>query len=227
MLVPISYGPYQKFLVRITQDPNLDRLPAVTLPRMAFEITSFQYDGSRKINSIKKMRSSTGDSDFQYAPAPYNIEFSLYIMTKYAEDATQIFEQIIPFFKPEWTTTVSLVDGIDPFDVPLVLNSVTTEDIYEGDFETRRSILWTLNFTMKAWYLGPVRQKGIIKFVDTRMYDYTTAANTFMSQVQVHPGLTANGQPTSIANNSIFWDQIEIDDDWGVVTIIRDEIVEP
>lgn len=227
MIVPISYGPYQKFLVRLGQDPNLDRKPAMTLPRMAFEITSFQYDGSRKVNSIKKMRSSVGESDFQYAPAPYNIDFSLYIMTKYAEDATQIFEQIIPFFKPEWTTTVGLVDGIDPFDVPLVLNSVTTEDLYEGDFETRRSILWTLSFTMKAWYLGPVRQKGIIKFVDTRLHNTTSGANTFMSQVQVHPGLTANGQPTSIANNSVFWDQIEIDDDWGIVTIIRDEIVEP
>lgn len=227
MLVPISYGPYQKFLVRLGQDPNLDRRPAITLPRMAFEITSFQYDGSRKINSVKKLRSSTAESDFQYAPAPYNIEFSLYIMTKYAEDATQIFEQIIPFFKPEWTTTVSLVDGIDPFDVPLVLNSVTTEDIYEGDFETRRSILWTLNFTMKAWYLGPVRQKGIIKFVDVRMFDNTTANTIFMSQVNVYPGLTANGQPTSVANNSIPWEQIEIDDDWGVVTIIRDELLEP
>lgn len=226
MMVPISYGPYQKFLARITQDPNLDRKTAITLPRMAFEITSFQYDGSRKINSTKKLRSSTGESDFQYSPAPYNIEFSLYIMAKYAEDATQIFEQIVPFFKPEWTTTVSLIDGIDPFDVPLVLNNIGVEDVYEGDFESRRSILWSLNFTMKAWYLGPVRQKSVIKFVDTRVFD-NTSANTFMSQVQVHPGLTINGEPTSIANNSIYWDQILIDDDWGVVTIIRDELDEP
>lgn len=225
MMVPISYGPYQKFLVRITQDPELDRKPAITLPRMAFEITGFQYDGSRKINSTKKLRSNTGESDFQYSPAPYNIEFSLYIMTKYAEDATQIFEQIIPFFKPEWTTTVSLVDGIDAFDVPLVLNNVSVEDIYEGDFESRRSILWSLNFTMKAWYLGPVRQKSVIKFVDTRIFDQS--ANTFMSQIQVQPGLTIGGQPTNNANNSIQWDQILIDDDWGVVTMIRDEINEP
>jgi hypothetical protein len=186
-----------------------------------------QYDGSRKVNSLKKIRSNTGESNFQYTPAPYNIDFSLYIMTKYADDAVQIVEQIVPFFKPEWTTTVSLIDDIDPFDVPLVLNSITTEDLYEGDFETRRSILWTLNFTMKAWYLGPVRDKSIIKFVDTRIYDNTTANNVFMSQVQVHPGLTANGMPTSIANNSIAWDQIEIDDDWGIVTIIRSEMDEP
>ena len=227
MMVPISYGPYQKFLVRLAQDPELDRKPAITLPRMAFEIVGFQYDGSRKINSTKKLKNAVGESDFQYSPAPYNIEFSLYIMAKYAEDAAQIFEQVIPFFKPEWTTTVSLVDGIDPFDVPLVLNSVNAEDIYEGEFESRRSILWTLNFTMKAWYLGPVRQKSVIKFVDTRLFDSTTTANTFMSQVQVQPGLTIEGLPTNIANNSISWDQITIDDDWGIVTIIRDEMNEP
>lgn len=227
MIVPISYGPYQKFLARLLQDPNLDRKPAITLPRMAFEINGMQYDGVRKVTSLKKIKNINGEGNFQYSPAPYNIEFSLYIMTKYAEDAVQIFEQIAPFFKPEWTTTVSIVDGIDPFDVPLILNSVVTEDVYEDNFETRRSILWTLNFTMKAWYLGPVRQKNVIKFVDTRIFDSTTANNVFMSQIQVHPGLTANGQPTNTANNSIPWEQIEIDDDWGIVTIIRDEIVEP
>lgn len=226
MLVPISYGPYQKFLVRLAQDPNLDRKPAITLPRMAFEIVGMQYDGSRKINSVKKIKSTSGETDFVYSPAPYNIEFSLYIMTKYAEDATQIIEQVVPFFKPEWTTTVSLIDGIDPFDVPLILNGISYEDIYDGDFESRRSILWTLNFTMKAWFIGPTRQKGIIKFVDTRFFDTTTSANTFMSQVQVHPGLTSGGLPTSDANNSIAWDQIQIDDDWGVVTIIRDDLEE-
>lgn len=227
MIVPISYGPYQKFLVKVGQDPNLDRKTAITLPRMSFEIDSYTYDGSRKVNSIKKIRSNNAESDFQYAPAPYNINFSLYIMVKYAEDGVQIFEQIAPFFKPEWTTTVSLIDGIEPFDVPLILNSVTTDDIYEGNFETRRSILWTLNFTMKAWYLGPVRRKSIIKFVDTRMFDTTTSNTVFMSQVNVHPGLTANGEPTTSANNSIPWEQIEIDDDWGVVTIFRDELQEP
>lgn len=227
LIVPISYGPYQKFLARITQDPNLDRRTAITLPRMSFEINNFQYDGSRKINSTKKLKSSVGVADFLYSPAPYNINFSLYVMVKYAEDGVQIWEQIAPFFKPEWTETVSLIDGLDPFDIPLILNSATSEDIYEGDFETRRSILWTLNFTMKAWYLGPVRQKSIIKFVDTRVFDNTTANNVFMSQIDVHPGLTANGQPTTSANNSIPWDQIELDDDWGIVTIYRDELIEP
>lgn len=233
LIVPISYGPYQKFLARITQDPGLDRKPAITLPRMAFEITGMQYDGARKLNSVKRIKSSntyehTHNTDYQYVPAPYNIEFSLYIMTKYAEDGTQIMEQILPFFKPEWTTTVSLIDGIEPLDIPLVLNSVSSEDIYESDFETRRSLLWTLTFTMKGWFFGPNRQKKVIKFVDTRLFtDMPGVATVPEEQVTSQPGLTANGQPTSILSESVPYENISFEYDWGVITIINDEVIEP
>jgi hypothetical protein len=230
MIVPISYGPYQKFLARITQDPELDRKTAITLPRMAFEINGMQYDSSRKIGSLKKVKSfDTGDYnyvDYQYSPAPYNIEFSLYIMTKYAEDGAQILEQILPFYKPDWTTTVTLIDGIEPFDVPLVLNSVGSEDIYEGDFETRRSLLWTLNFTMKAWFFGPTRQKKIVKFVDTRI---TVSANTSTdntTNVWVYPGLNEFGEPTTNRDDTILYSQIEVSDDWGIIKVFTDGTIE-
>lgn len=226
MIVPISYGPYQKFLARIEQDPELNRKSAITLPRMAFEIMSMTYDGSRKLPSINKIRnnstSNTASVPYQYAPAPYNIEFNLYIMAKYAEDGTQIIEQTVPFFKPEWTTTVKLIDDMDPFDVPLILNNVTMEDLYEADFETRRSLLWTLSFTMKAWYFGPSRDRKVIKFIDARFFTDVNSNILPEEQVIVTVGLTANGEPTSTANNSIPYEQIDIDDDWGVITIIQD-----
>lgn len=231
MVVPISYGPYQKFLVRINQDPGLDRKPAITLPRMAFEITGMDYDSARKLNSVKKLSLSSdytgGDSPYRHVPAPYNIEFSLYIMTKYAEDGAQIIEQILPFFKPEWTTTVTLVDGIDPVDVPLVLNNVSMEDLYESDFETRRSIIWTLSFTMKAWYFGPSKTKSIIKFVDTRMFADTNLNSNPVEQIVVYPGMYANGTPSIDPANTIHYSQINFDDDWGVIKIIREDIIEP
>jgi hypothetical protein len=204
----------------------LNAKPAITLPRMAFEIMSMNYDGSRKIPSVNRIRNNSTDSantvPYQYSPAPYNIEFNLYIMTKYAEDGTQLLEQVIPFFKPEWTTTVKLIPDMDPFDVPLILNNVTMEDLYEADFETRRSLLWTLSFTMKAWYFGPSRDRKVIKFIDARFFTDTTSNTIPEEQVIVRPGLTANGEPTSTANNSIPYEQIEIDDDWGVITIIRE-----
>lgn len=232
MVVPISYGPYQKFLARLNQDPELNRKTAITLPRMAFEITNMQYDGSRKVNSINKIISQqhqdVNSKSYQYVGSPYNLDFSLYIMTKYAEDGTQILEQILPFFKPEWTTTVKLIDNLDPLDIPLVLNSVNTEDLYESDFETRRSLLWTLNFTMKGWYFGPQRDNKVIKFIDIKTYTSTDTSSVAEGQTLIRPGLTPDGDPTTSINETIPYEEINIDDDWGII-IMRmdgDEIID-
>ena len=128
MIVPISYAPFQKILARITQDANLDRPTAITLPRMSFELNSMTYDGERKINPTTKIRKQTIEDGsngrgYVYAGVPYNLEFSLYIMTKYSEDAAKIMEQIVPFFNPDFTSTVKLMDNLEPIDIPLVLNS--------------------------------------------------------------------------------------------------------
>lgn len=219
MVVPISYGPFQKFLAKIVQDPALNRPQAVSLPRMSFEIVSMAYDGTRKTGSRNLIATNDGSSSV-YSPAPYNIEFNLYIMTKYAEDGTKVLEQILPFFKPEYTYSAFILDELPAMDIPLVLNSISTEDLYEADFETRRTLMWTLSFTMKAWYFGPVREKKRIKFVDVR--NYTQMQEGDGSRITVQPGLTANGTPTDSIENTIPYDEINIDDDWGVITIIED-----
>jgi hypothetical protein len=229
MIVPISYGPYQKFLARVHQDPELNRKTSITLPRMSFEITNMEYDPSRKINSIRKISSQTSldnKKSFQYVGTPYNLNFTLSIMTKYSEDGTQILEQIIPFFKPEWTFTVKLIDNLDPLDIPLVLNSVNLEDLYEADFETRRSLLWTLNFTMKAWYFGPQRSSSVIKFIDIRTHTKLETDAKPERQITIQPGLTANGTSTTSIDETIDYEFIDIDDDWGVITIFRDGVEE-
>lgn len=234
VLVPIAYGPFQKFLSRITEDPNFfgdddtTPRPAITLPRMSFEMTSFVYDGTRKISSNQKLRklnkAESNDARFyNWSAAPYNIDFSLYIMVKYAEDGVKIIEQILPFFKPEWTTTARLIDDLDPLDIPLVLNGVTNEDLYEGSFEERRAILWTLNFTMKCWYFGPEQDKKVIKFVDADMFTDTAANTEASEQVNVYPGLTEGGDPSTDANNTIAYTDIEFDDDWGIIRVIDEE----
>ena len=219
MIVPISYGPFQKFLAKIVQDPDLGRKQSISLPRMAFEITSMSYDGTRKTGS-RTMISTETNSGSVYTPAPYNIEFSLYIMTKYAEDGTKIIEQIIPFFKPEYTYSAYVIDDLPAMDIPLVLGSVSVDDMYEADFEERRSIMWTLTFTMKAWYFGPVREKKQIKFVDVRAYTQMQAGSG--SRITTQPGLTVNNQPTNNIADTIPYQQIEVDDDWGVITIIEE-----
>lgn len=174
MDVPINYGPMQKFLARLEQDPNF-KAPAMTLPRMSFEITNMTYDGSRKLtNALTNAITSTDKNILrsQYTPAPYNLDFQLNIMTKYSEDGAKILEQILPFFKPEQTLSVKLIDPLDAyFDVPVILNSITTEDSYEGDFETRRALIWTLNFTVKGYFFGPVSDKKVVKFVRANIFD--------------------------------------------------------
>lgn len=224
MIVPIAYGPHQKFLSRITQDPKLDKKPAIILPRMAFEISGISYDGPRKVTYSKKIRGLEGPEfqEYIYSGAPYDIEFTLSIISKYREDGAQIVEQILPFFKPEFTTTVKLIKDIEPFDVPLILNSVANEDLYEGSYEERSSVIWTLNFTMKAWFFGPVRDKGLIKFVDVSMFDGLNADRKPFERITVQPGLTANGEPTSNIDETIPYTEINIDDDWGIITIIEE-----
>jgi hypothetical protein len=225
LVVPISYGPYQKFLARITQDPNFEQKSAITLPRMSFEILSMNYDSMRKVGSTRRMTSTTGappqSKNFLYAPAPYNIEFNLYIMTKYTEDGAKIMEQIIPFFKPEYTVSANLMDGLDPFDIPIVLNGVSSEDLYEADFESRRTLMWTLSFSMKAYFFGPIRNRKVIKFVESNIYSDMDQNKNPASIVTIQPGLTANGVATNSLSETIPYEEINMDDDWGIIKIVK------
>ena len=164
MKVPLAYGPKQKFMVRLDADPNLDQKVAITLPRIGFEIAGFDYDSSRKLNRIIKRKKVANTSDkalkamsTQYSPVPYNLTFELFVMTKNSDDGIQIVEQILPFFQPEYTVTINAVPEMDVVrDVPIVLNNIGYEDTYTGSFTERRAIIYTLNFTAKAYVYGPV-----------------------------------------------------------------------
>lgn len=166
--VPLSYAPKEKWLVRIDEDPTLENHTLTTLPRMSFEIIAYTYDSLRKINRMQMMKNSaagpnTDTTTFVRTPVPYNIDMSLYIVTKTQEDALQILEQILPWFTPEYTMTINAVDDMGvALDVPVVLNSVIVSDEFEGDFQTRRFVIHTINFQMKVSLFGPMTQQGII-----------------------------------------------------------------
>ena len=225
MKVPVNYGPMQKFLAKLEQDPNLTA-PAMTLPRITFEIIGMTYDGERVLTNLSrhKMPISNNDNSYntQFTPTPYNIDFQLNIMTKFTEDGSKILEQIIPYFKPEFTPTVKLIDTLDMyFDVPIVLTSITTEDTYEGSYDERRALIWTLAFTMKGYYFGPVTAKKVIKFVTAKVYNELTA-NTALEKVVTRPGLTSTGLPSTDINNTVNYSQINFDDDWDYIVTIED-----
>lgn len=235
--IPLNYGPKEKFLARLNSDSTLSQSTAITLPRMAFDITTMNYAAERKPNTINRLtKAYAADNNkvsYQYAPVPYDFTFSLYIMVKNADDGTQIIEQILPYFTPEWTATVNLVSGIDgKYDIPIVLNDVSMEDTYEGNFETRRAIIYTLTFTMKGWLFGPTKTSDIIKEINVDIRIPNTdvlpiVANTAIGNsavITVTPGLTANGEPTSNAAASVASDSIAVNSNYGFIIDFEEEM---
>ena len=175
MKVPLAYGPRQKWLVRLNEDADLSKTVAITLPRIGFEITGLTYDPARKLNRVqkfKKVKSGTDKKlDTQYMPVPYNLEFALSIMSKNSDDGLQILEQILPYFQPDYTVTINDNIAMDSKrDIPIILNSINYEDSYEGDFASRRSIIYNLAFTLKFYLYGPVTSSSVIKTVQVDQY---------------------------------------------------------
>ena len=175
MKVPLAYGPRDKYLTRLDDDADLTKSVAVTLPRIGFEINNLTYDPTRKLNRVQKFKKVKGDKnaqlDTQYMPVPYNLEFTMYIMAKQSEDALQVVEQILPYFQPDYTITINdMTDMGIKKDVPIVLNSISYEDDYQADFQTRRAIIYTLSFTTKFYLYGPVTSSSIIKTVQVDQY---------------------------------------------------------
>ncbi len=186
--VPLAYAPKEKWLVRIEQDPTLENHTYVSLPRMSFEIIGYNYDASRKLNRMQQIKcgDATNSMSFMYSPVPYNIDLSLYILTKTQEDGLQIIEQILPTFTPEYTLVVNAVPDMNvKHEVPVILNSVSVSDEYDGDFQTRRFVTHTLNFQMKINLFGPVSGQGVITQVDANVgqnENFSNPSRVFVAQ---------------------------------------------
>ena len=204
MKVPLAYGPKQNFLVRLREDPSISKSVAITLPRIGFEIGALSYDPTRKLNKIQKVKKSGSNSSVvntQYMPVPYNIDFEMYTMAKNSDDALQIVEQILPYFQPEYSITITdVVEMSNKRDVPIVLNSISYEDNYEGEFAERRAIIYTLSFTAKMYLYGPVQSGQVIKKVQVDQYSDSASAAPKREQ-----RYTVTPTPTSA----------DMDDDFG------------
>ena len=200
MRVPLAYGPMQKFLARIEQQSNLNKPIQITLPRLSFEMTSIQYDASRKANITQTFKALDGQNLKKvYLPVPYNIGFQLNLMSKLQDDALQVVEQILPYFQPSFNLTVDLIDSIgEKRDIPIILDSVSFTDDYEGDFSTRRVLIYTFNFTAKMYLFGPIAENsdGLIRKVQVDYYagsDPATAKREMRYTVTPDP---VNAEPT-------------------------------
>jgi len=172
--VPLGYGPIQKFVAKIQQQEQLTKPIAITLPRMSFEMVSISYDSTRKSGITQSFKALDGENLKKvYMPVPYNIGFQLSILAKLNDDALQIVEQILPFFQPSFNMTIDLINSIgEKRDIPIVLDSVSFTDDYEGDFSSRRALIYTLNFTAKVYLFGPIAEStdGLIRKAQVDLY---------------------------------------------------------
>ncbi len=197
--VPLAYGPTQKFLARIDQSPDLNKPVQITLPRMSFEFTGLTYDSTRKSTTTQtfttKSKDNSKDIKKVYLPVPYNMQFELSIMSKLNDDALQIVEQILPYFQPAYTMSITLIDDInEKRDIPVVLENITMQDDYEGDFTTRRVLIYTLRFTAKVYLFGPISSTtdNIIK--------KTTVTYISGDSASITRGIVYSAEPRAIKN---------------------------
>ena len=166
MKVPLAYGPRQKFLARLEQQADLNQKVAITVPRLSFEMTGISYDAGRKLApTTLTLKANTKDAvKKQFTPVPYNIDFELNIISKTNDEALEITEQIVPVFQPSYQMTIKLVDEMNEYrDIPIVLNSISYSDDYEGSFDDKKITLITMQFTVKSYIFGPVGTQGPIK----------------------------------------------------------------
>jgi hypothetical protein len=178
--IPLNYGPKEKYITRITTDPTLTKSIATSVPRMSFEMTGMSYDVSRKLPStVMNFAGETKTAiKTQYMPIPYDFQFSLSVYVRNTEDGTQILEQILPFFTPDFNITVDFIPSMGKtYDMPVILNSVSNETSYEGDLMSTRLIIWNMEFTLKGYIWPPVQSADVIRqantsiFVETRTKD--------------------------------------------------------
>jgi hypothetical protein len=197
--VPLSYGAKEKYIVRINSDPTLTKSVNVIVPRISFELTGLSYDSSRK-QQTTLMNCSTDtntSSKTQYLPVPYDFTFDAAIYVRNTEDGTQILEQILPFFTPDFTVTAKLVPSLNrSYDLPIILNSVSNEVDYEGDFLTTRLIIWNLSFTVKGYIFPGVKDSKIIRGANTSIIDSANSSQVYVNiNTQTNPANTSPDTP--------------------------------
>jgi hypothetical protein len=206
---------------------------------MSFEITNIYYDPSRKLNTIGKISgiqtgasANTNVANMQYNPVAYNFDITLSIIARNTQDALQIVEQIAPYFTPQWTETLTLIDGLDiNMDIPVILKTMQMVDTYAGNFESKEWIIWDLTFTLKGYLYGATRSKSLIKesIVKTYIPKGAKASSGIgitpeVITVTVTPGMLANGSPTSNAALSVSSDLIDAEDNWGFITDFEEDL---
>lgn len=235
--VPLSWAPKEKVLARVFADPAIDRQTSAIMPRLAFELTDISYQGDNKLRSSGRHmirlhdEGDEGKLTSMFNPVPYDLKFTLWAFVKYLEDGNQIAEQILPFFTPNFTATVNLIDDV-VVDCQVRLDRAFPQDLYKDkDWMTKRGVMWTFEFTMTAYLFGPVHHHPIIKFADVGFFIPSEEPRDevgtldMIDRVTVQPAMTANGDATTNVDISVAYSEIDASDDWDYGVTIYGSLV--
>ena len=212
--VPLSYAPRRKYLDRIRENSDLyeDQKVAIKLPRMSFEITNFAYDTSRqltKTSTFNTTGSSISSKQKFFPPVPYTINFQLNAYAKSQDDALQIVEQILPYFNPQYTLTIKPFDEVYPDfkeDIPIIIQGLSFQDDFEGSMDTRRTIVYALDFEMKVNFHGPISESSIIRQADTNIFNINDQSDGYIETIRTTPN------PLNVSPDSDYGFDIDIID---------------
>lgn len=221
IVVPISFSQKKSYIVRLNADPQVAKQIAISLPRIGYEITGYMVDTERKLNRINSfIVEDDGVYNKHLSPIPYNFLFDVVIMVQNKDEGFQIIEQILPFFNPDIVVSAkNIIPGLSSLDIPIVLNSVNEEDIYETDFFTLRNIIWTLNFTLKGYIFSPKYDSNLIKKITIDFCEDSGVSNNIPYEtITILPGLSNTGIGTSNISETINYTLINPSDNYSYIT---------
>lgn len=227
--IPINYGPRDVWLARVEADPELNRPYSKLMPSLSFEMTEVDYSSKRKLATTQSFVSRLPDNPHAYSrtqlTVPVDIHVRMSIMAKTAEDAHKIFEQIRPFFTPDWTVTAHLLDDMPDIslDIPIELVRQQYYDDYDAAYEKRRVVGYHLDFVIKGYIFGPTSRAKVIKIAKVTLIP-SFKKEDLGDRVTVRPGLTADGQPTTDPELSIPYTQIEENDNYGYIVTVENDV---
>ena len=235
--VPLSYAAKDKMMARLESSPDADQRQAVILPRMSFEMQSPVYAANRMIGKTNQSSviAESGAHSSQFQPVPYDFPFKLWVYGKSSQDVHGIVEQVLPAFTPNFSVTAELVPEMNETrDVQVVLNGIAKSDnATDGDYKERRLVVWEMSFKVQGYLWGPITDHPVIKFANASFYDATrydpitdaVGEVAAIDRVTAQPGLLANGSPTTNADASIPYAEIDEDDDWDYAVKVYGTLV--
>ena len=186
--IPILYAPKEKYYARLQSDPDLQRELQISLPRLSFEMTGLTYDATRKQNSLLKAAAANTSTraTMQYVGVPYDLSFELNLYTRNIDDGAHVIEQILPYFNPDYTISTNLIPELGfERDIPIILKSVRNNIEHEGNFDAVRFVTWTLEFTMKVHFFGPVSTPKIIRKVDVNIFNDPSTKAGYITRINL------------------------------------------